>query len=37
MKQISCDRISFGQIASHSNALRALTGEKQCDFSWHGA
>ena len=34
-KQIRRDRILFGEIASHSDALRALTGEKQCDFFWH--
>jgi hypothetical protein len=27
-KHIRCDRMSFGEIASHTNALRALTGEK---------
>ena len=27
-KQIRCDRILLGEIASHSDALRALTGEK---------
>jgi hypothetical protein len=34
-KQIRCDSILFGEIASHSDALRALTGEKQCDLLWH--
>jgi hypothetical protein len=28
LKQIRCDRISFGEIASHSDALRALPSEK---------
>jgi hypothetical protein len=34
-KQIRRARKLLGEIASHPDALRALTCEKQCDFLWH--